>query len=407
MNLQGWDTVSVVSVARLNAALEAGAERLISTFDYSQSGIAVRGRFGPWRILPGVAGAFLNVELPLQSAVASSLPGTAGDTDLSGVSVVVQMALKLLPGPDGRRRNLRFDLTGNGPGAQPVTCTEVRDPQGRLPDLARTLVGEAVAGAVAAHGDKVTYVFATVGGVEPGTGWLEPSASDWCYAETVGGASYLALLSVVNGSADGLPRVVDPAGLQPPPNALLALSHTELLAGAVLPYLQQSWFKGMKPRFAGDKIVSQSSMQLPTQEQWPFSATPYMDHLTMTIEDAAAVVKVEGHCDMSLGTSLDYTLTMTMPFVFDPATKSARFLPDKNPKETHTMHLPGVLDDLVGWLVRWILSFFTEQIAAPIREVAVGIQGMSSPPVSVIGWIGVPFNVTRGELAGALAFRDQ
>jgi hypothetical protein len=409
VNLHGWDTVSAVSVAALNDALAAGQSRLITSVEVDEPDVLVRGRLGPWRILPGVAGAFLNVELPIEQVVAARLPGAPGESDITGVSVVVQIALKLLPAADGRRRELRFDLSKDEPlGASAVTCTEVLDPQGRLPELARAVLGQAVSAAVAAHGDTVTYVFASIGGVETGAGWLDSSASDWCYVETVDGAAYLAILGVVGGRSDDEPaRVVDPAALDGRPKALLAISESALLNGAVLPHLRQSWFKDMKPQFSGKAVVGTAAKRLPTQRSWPFYLTPYIDRLNVSVAGNALVSECRGHCDMSLGTRLDYTVTTTMPFSFDAASRKARFLPDKSPKATHTMHLPGVLDSLVGWFVRWIVSFFADQIDAPLQAVAGAVQSVSSPPVGVTGWLGVRFEVTHAELSTSLVFRDR
>lgn len=76
----------------------------------------------------------------------------------------------------------------------------------------------------------------------------------------------------------------------------------------------------------------------------PFSATPCLDALSVTIADGALVSRCTGHCDMSLGTRLDFTVTTTMPFVLDADGKIARCEPDPHPKVTHTVGLPGVLD---------------------------------------------------------------
>jgi hypothetical protein len=407
VNLDGWDTVSAVSIEALNEALAAGQERLVTSVEVDQPDVLVSAKLGPWRIRPGVAGAFLNVELPISEGSAERLPGVRGTTDISGMSVVVQIALKLLPAADGKRHELRFDLISrNKPAASVVTLTEVIDPDRRLPDLARALVGQGVAAAVAAHGDNVSYVFASVGGVETSAGWLATSANDWCYVETVDGAAYLAILGAM-GSGDELARVVDPAALKDRPRALLAISETALLKGAVLPYLQRSWFKPMKLKLSGGAIQSTHKLTLPKQKSWPFYANPYIDRLRISVIKNALVSVSHGHADMSLGARLDYSVTTTMPFTFDPKTHTARFNPDKSPKVTQTAHLPGVLDTLVGWLVRWIVSLFEDQITKPIQQAAGSIQSVSSPPVQVVGWLGVHFQVTNARLETSLMFLDQ
>lgn len=409
MNLNGWDTVSAVSIAALNDALAAGQERLITSVEIDEPDALVRASFAPWRIRPGVAGAFLNVELPIREGTAERLPGVSSAADVAGISVVVQIALKLLPAADGQRHELKFDLVSRDSlGASVVACTEVLDPGSRLPTLARAVFGQAVAAAVAAHGDRVSYVFADVGGVAASSGWLATSTNDWCYVETVDGAAYLAILGVIGGrSAEGIERVVDPAALAGRPRSLLAISNGALLRGAVLPQLQRSWFRQMNPRFTGSAIEATTVMRLPTQTSWPFSATPYVDRLKVTVPGSALVSECTGHADMSLGTRFDYSVTTTMPFSFDRNAHTARFDPDKSPKVEHTTRLPGVLDALIGWLVRWILSLFTDQIRQPILRVARDLQSLSSPPVQVVGWLGVSFVVTDAKLETSLVFLDR
>ena len=53
MNLDGWDTCSLVSMSLLNTALAKASEKTIRTFSYKEKGLKIEGSFGPWALAPG------------------------------------------------------------------------------------------------------------------------------------------------------------------------------------------------------------------------------------------------------------------------------------------------------------------------------------------------------------------
>jgi hypothetical protein len=416
VNLQGWDTVSVASIARLNDALAAGSAALPTTFDVSQDGIGVRGQFGPWRIVPGATGAFITIELPLAQATASGLPQATGDVDISGVTVQAHIALGILPAPGSgsARQQLRFDLSGRGqPNDQGIVCTGVTDPLGRLPDqIVRTAIGGAVVAGVAAHADSVSYVLAEVGGLSTGSQWLEPTATDWCYVEPMGGAPCLALLNMIGGrSSAGLPRAVDPAALTPPPNALFAVSGPVVMGGALLPAAQHSWLQSMKPRLTGGRIVASTPMRLPDETHAGVTISRYLDTVTMDLEGPALVTRCTGRCDFPMYGEMTYSVTMTMPFAYDTATRTVRFVPDRHPQVSHKFTTPisGVsmaADYLLGAAAGAVADLLAPQIDAALASESTVRATLDAPPVQVVGWVGVAFTPKTAALSSAFVFVD-
>jgi hypothetical protein len=80
---------------------------------------------------------------------------------------------------------------------------------------------------------------------------------------------------------------------------------------------------------------------------------------------------------------------MKMPVKFDPKSGKIRVLPDPHPKETHTVKFPKVLDFLIGWLVRWIVSFFDKAITTAVLTVATHFEKFNSPTIDTVRWSGI------------------
>ncbi|HEU4430017.1 MAG TPA: TULIP family P47-like protein [Myxococcota bacterium] len=409
MNLLGWDLVSVCSFERLNRALAAGAGRLLTTFSFAHGRVHASGRFGAWRVVPGGSGAFLDVELPIAQAIVTGLSGSSEPRAITGVAVVVQIALKLLPAADGKGRELRFDVGETALNGKGISVHTVADPAGRLSEMDRALVGDLVAACLAANAERVAFVFARVGGLASSAPWVAAESTDWCHFEPVGGEPVLALLGCTEGrDAARLERAIDPAALAGSPAGMLALSQPLLVERAILPHLAGSWFSDMKlVRNAAGEIVSTRAKRLPEQRSGPFVASPVIDRVQFRLAGDALDSVCQGHADLPLGARFDFRVATHNPFAFDPARRAAQFKADPSPRVEHTTRLPGILDPLVGWLVRLILSLFTQQIGSSLASVASSVQSLVSPPVEMVGWVGVDFAVTEASLHGDLVLIDR
>lgn len=68
MNLGGWDMVSVVPMDRVNAAMAASGHTP-TDFSYRERPLRIKGRFGPWRIVPGGSVQLPHVDIPIRGAL--------------------------------------------------------------------------------------------------------------------------------------------------------------------------------------------------------------------------------------------------------------------------------------------------------------------------------------------------
>lgn len=410
MTLNGWDTASVTDVALVNASLAARQNELITEFDFREKKLHFKGRFGAWEILPGGSLQLLNIRIPIKNGWMNGLPGRRGRTNVADTALILKIALRLLPAPDGSgKTDLLFDFTPKlaaGPD-DPVLPIDVEDPKGRLDEFQSQMLRVAAAACLSAHGGDVNYVFASV--QTRGTTTTELLATpytDWCNVVTADGRQYLAVMGALSPPTAKIDRF-DPNLIAKPGSAYLAISNRMFLERLLHPALEKDFRPRAKFKLAGSQIRNTAKIHLPTQHHGAITLNPVIDRIQFQPVANALSCKVSTKTDIPLGAVLSCNLDMTMPFQFDPKNRHVSFAPDKHPKESHTANLPGVLDVLIGWLVRFIVSFFDEPIRQIATSTAHSMQSMSSKKVSTANWTGVrDFQVGGTRFDGCLWFCD-
>ncbi len=417
MDLQGWDTVSVTSMSRINESLAASADKLLTNFNFEDGGLHIQGRFGAWQIRPGGSVGLVYLEIPILEGTLDGVPGKATQ-DISGTTAILEVALKLMPASDGSgRHELRFDLIIEGLRASRPLVAPVRteDPDNKLDSTSATLLTNVVAACLTANGESVSYVFASVGVSDPTkTTWLTPTDSDWCYLQLGDGSSYLAILSVVEPRpTKDLVRAVDPKILEGGGSAFFAVETSLFLKNLLTPYMSSAFRGGGSFRYnAGKKQVqSAKAIRLPKMKHGIATVSPRIDNMQLGIKGGSLVTHSKSKSDISTFVTsavFNCDVTTTMPFFFDKKTRNIGFKPDHHPKEKHSLKLPKVLQFLVGWLVNIILEANKSSIVAAITSIAKRMQVMNTPPPAVLGWSGQrSFEVSDARLEGCFWFADQ
>lgn len=400
MNLHGMDTVSVISAALANRALAAGANRLITTFDYREGRVRLQGTFGPWQIVPGGSGRLLRVDLPIKTGTANGLRGQRTKS-LGGLTVRVDLSLRLIPAPTGGGvHDLCFDIEGSGGSGGAALPLTVIDPEEILTPVERSALASAMGACLSAHAADISFVFAQVG--RAGAGPLSMPNHDWRYVETGDGTGYLAIagaLGAISGDED-----FDPELLKGEAQAVFALSYRAFYERILLPYLQSSFRPKAGFKLSGAKIVSTSSIRLPEQTSGVWWVKPTITGLSFVLKKGALEVTAVTRSEMPLWTTFDCTVVSTLPFVLN-AKHDMRFQPDPKPKVTYSVGLPPVLDTLIGWFVNWIVGFFDAPIKAMVSGIATGMQSMNSRAGQPVSWTGIrDFETDAAELS-ATCFR--
>ncbi|MFC8521100.1 TULIP family P47-like protein [Streptomyces sp. NPDC057257] len=93
MDVYGWDTVSALSLDAANRAPAQSSDRLITDFEVIGDSLStpyvLRGKLGPWHIVPGGSGSVLRLAVPVES---STVAGGSGDEIVLDGSTVLRTA---------------------------------------------------------------------------------------------------------------------------------------------------------------------------------------------------------------------------------------------------------------------------------------------------------------------------
>ena len=419
MNLNGWDTTSVVAIDLVNHALEQNTGKLVTRFEFRDDPILMRGTFGPWRIVPGGSLQKLHVEIPITDGWIRGVMRSAR-TKLTGTVLTVEIGLRLLPRADAKdTHDLVFDLSaGDTPEARPIRGIDIRGTGGKLSPEQIETVHVALVDCLNAHAEQVAFVFASV--EARGTaadGWLQMPWNDFTYVETVRGRHYLALMgSRKKPTPQMTPDRFDPKLLEGQAPACFALSHELYLTGLLLPWLNASFRPKARFKYAVAKwpdakhsvagVVLQSPVALPKSGD----AHPALKSLVFSVQGSALAVSAHAEAHVGAGCHLQVKIDMTMPMALDPATGAVSIRSDPRPRETHWFDA----NNPFGWMVaagatilEWLVPHLRDQISGTVQGFARGMQGQNNPLAQPKVWNGVrDFKPSRFVVSPFIWFAD-
>jgi len=391
-----WDTVSVVSVDLVNQSMSELSEALIERFQFNDGQIEIGGRFVRWQIVPGGSNRLLRLALEIEALQVQGIPGQ-GSLSIDALQAEIEVGLKLLPdAQDSGKQLLTFDFDGSRQmeGVGPVSPVALHVSHGALSDFVSGLILGALTECLVANADKITYVLAALGTSNPASAnWLSPVHSDWTYVETLNRGAYLAVLSVVSDrDTTELSRAIDPAVFEHPGDAFFAISKHLLMRDALMPYVSRAFGapNGFRYDASHCAIASTKQIKLKPQKSGIWKIQPYIDSIGVALAGPGLHVVVKGHGDLPMGLRVDYRIEPRMPFQFNKKTHVATFARDKNPKVTKRLSLSvPVLDTLVGWFVRFVVSFASSSIERSIQGISRNLEIVNQVPPEVAGWTGL------------------
>lgn len=388
MNLDGWDTCSLVSMNLVNAALAKASEKTIRTFSYKEKGLEIEGGFGAWALAPGGSLRLVEVEMPVTSGWIRE--GGAAAVDVSGVSVVAQMKLGLIDASDANKRNLVFDTTlGDGASGQPIKVTDITDPSGRLDRFDLEMIKEALTACLSDHAADASYVFASVDarGTATTSGLACP-ANDWAFVDPGDGRGYLAILGSLDPKRTEGPIRMAPELMSPAADAYFAVSQKLFNLRALQPILQNTFRPRTTFKVKGNGVASTKAISLGKKKISLFKVEPILTGVSVTPVKNALKVHAVAHADLPLSTRLDVTVDITMPFRHDPKTGAMAFKPGK-PVVKHKVSGSGFVGNTIGLIVQLIVVLVSKPITASIGQIANGMQAVANPAKKPVVWNGV------------------
>lgn len=425
MQTFGWDTVFIVSISRINAALAANSTTLVMSFDAaldSAPPVSANGKFNTWEIVPGGDGKLLYLKLPIhEGLLIVGEEDTAREISLAGVAVVMSLELTLLPSYSGLDRGsglqeLKFLIDKVGyeqipPAPGLITPVTVIDPSGRLSVADKALLSSLLANFLVENANQISYVFATINLVPPhSNSWLAPVSSDYAYLDKTGtGNGYLAILSVTDArDITHLHHTPDPDVIAASQTASFVISQDLFLKNVILPYLAAA-YQTTPDSFYFDvqshAIRNRHSFTTLAVKEGAITYYPQIDQLLIVTTTDGLGTTIEGSCSLYAGISMTYKIRTHNKAQFYPIDKAIAFLPDPKPQSSHHADIPWYYWFL-GLLVKPIVDAVVEAIADGIAESLDNFAGQAlslakNPPHSIQWTDTEPLDVTVAGVDGS------
>ena len=422
MDIQDWDTISIIDVASVNAQLGASLDKLIDSFDYQGTSAfggsyTISGEFGPWQ-LSGGSDQLLNLDIPISKGTLS-----AGDrsTDIGGMTVTVEVTLTLLPSPTNEHiTELRFDFKVAGskdspavPGlVRPIACSDPKK-TGQS-----SYVMDAVAAVLVHKASEVSFVFAEIGLVDLSIpSWLTPVRSRYGYQQPTGGKSgYLAVFSVTsdrNVSSLSTQIGSDLVSLSYPWSFIISgplfMEHVILpMLPIAFPGTDTSYFA-----FANNTISITKPLNLKGVAPAGTTYIPVVQALALAIDDNKLTNATSGTVDLHMpNASMSFSVSTQNVLQYNVATNSFSFLPDPSPVTRSEKNIPWydyILIGLAGPIALAIFPAVINAVADDVRD-AINSGGtggqLNDAPAKVVAWSGMqPMIVRDAGLSSAFWLR--
>ncbi len=410
MNLYGWDTGYATTIAEVNQALANPAARP-AAFNVAAQGMGVQGQFGAWSIVPGGAGELLH----LQTLIASgSISGAGAPTaDLTGLAVVLEINLELLPSNLPTQKDLKFNFktvgkvgSPSGPGV--VTPILVLDPNKKLTFEQEAIFGAAIAQSLCDQSGAVSFAFANINLAPPSAAatWLTPVSCAYSYYQTDGGAGYLVILSATDArDTSGLSRKIDPDLVVGNGNGFFAISQALFLRNVIQPILPKL-YSGTDASFyrfdtASCSLFATKAIGLPGTQSGAITYYPEITGLQIGVSGSNVTAAASGDCDLKMGMSMTFSVRSKSASAVDPVTGELSLAKDPNPSESHDSHIPWY-DYLMGAIPDIIMAIVVPVIADGIASgLSSQIKGMQFADAGAqnVHWAGMKqFTIGGGQL---------
>ncbi len=389
MNLDGWDTCSIVSTALVNEALAKSAEKTIRTFSYKEDGLEISGKFGSWALIAGGSMKLVMVEMPIASGKIQS-DGEA-EVDIAGVKLQAQMRLELISGDTPDRRNLSFDTSfgeSNG-GKPPIVVTDIQDTSGKLKSFDRELVKVALTQCLSRHATDASFVFASIDARSTAqASGLACPANDWAFVDAGDDRQYLALLGSLDANRAEQPIRIGPELITPTAPAYFAISDRLFMHRALKPILEQTFRPRTSFAVKGNSVVSTRAVGLGKKKIALFNVSPILEKVQITPVKNALDVKAFAHADLGWRTRLDVMVELKLQFQHNGKTGAMAFKPGK-PKVTHKLNKSGIIGNTLGLIIELIVNLAKDPILKSVANIANGMQAIANPTSKPIVWTGV------------------
>lgn len=422
MDIQGWDSVSIVDALVVNSQLKENLSKVVQTFDYDGTSVlagayTISGSFGAWQIVGG-SDTLIWMKIPIETGTVT-LKSNDAKHDISGMTVTVEITLSFVS--DAKLpnvHNLRFDFrqvsqTTSGPGL--VTPHSSTDPHktglGQLLEMA-------VAEVLVQNAGDISFIFASTGIVKPGTAkWLAPIASAYSYHKPVDSSSgYLAILSVTDDrSISGYSTQIDSDLIDRSVPLSFIISGDLFLHHVIMPSLPKVFkhASASKFTFSSSAIHNRGSFDLNGVEKGAITYTPNVGKLKIAVDANALKTQIEGRVGLHLPDArLDFYVSTANVLKYDKASKTFSFDKDDHPTTKTSKHIPWYDDVLIALSGPLGLAIFETVEAIVPNEIGSSLNSgdgsgrLPDQPSISVRWTGLEaVQVTSAGLSDAFYMR--
>lgn len=400
METFGWDTVYSININRVNSVLAENMSKLPQRIDYRTEiegmHTHIQCNLAPWEIIKGGSGKLLHFKIPIVNGM---LDINSNSKEISNVDVIIQVSLQFLPSEiDPLKQDLMFNLSELGAieskkegAVSPVTVT---DRANCLSETAKNIVLWLVARYLVEHASIVSYVFAQINYVKPGTdNWLSPKQCTYAYVESQEGNGYLSILSVTTDKdISGLPLLVDPGIISGDANAGYLISKDMILQHIFMPMLPSMYPGSRSDHYyinSNQHIVNNGSIATPSVDAGAFTYYPQITRLNMTIERRELKTSIDGFCDLYANITMNFFINTRNEGRYSPSTSCIVFSRDPNPTIDYNDDIPWYfkwIAFIVGIIVKIVVKIIADSIAQTLQR---GSQSFATSPPPFIDWSGV------------------
>lgn len=367
MDMAGWDTVFAISLDRVNAALNANADKLPRSLQATstpsdQFKYSIDAQMAPWQLEQRESGALFNLLIPFRSGSFSALG--FGPASLAGVLVSVEVDLRWVPSSVPGSSSVAFSFAA----PKSTKTGEVRAGAEELGTTLAPLLPFVVAQFLAAHAGAITYVLASVGPAAGGASWLSPHSSAFSVLRS-GGRSFLTILSAADGrDVSRLARDVQVPFPQDA-DAMFALSQDLVLQRVVAPAMSGAF--GIPQgalRFVGaDHSLQGGGFGIGGVKSGAITYYPNVAGLRTAIDNDHLITAVHGDCDMKMNITLHFGVQTRSPLSFDAARQTIGFARDPSPEKQKDVSIPWY-DWFLGPVADAILAIVVNVIADDLGD---------------------------------------
>jgi hypothetical protein len=388
----GWDTVYVIALPDVNAAIVSQKSSPTSWSATIQGGtfnptINGTGSFGDWALTTGGSGSIVRMNIPFTATVVVG----ADTIHVAGGTAFVEVKLEYIPQPptDGSTpNNLKVRTAGGSQNDPVVTVSSVTYTSPAQDDGLDNALVELLAQWMNANLMQFEHVFATVNlGLDEAKGdfaWLSPTTTSYAYLDNVSiSEALLGVLCMTEGrSAEDAVQEIGAGAIPQGARSSFNLSLERVMSKMVMPGLPLEFTHAP----AGAFSLSEDATQITATQHFDLDAvkvgaidyTPNVTAYAITVVDDVLQTTISVHTPISPGIDAYFSGTYFSNISLatkDDGTQSLTWTQAEDPQTNswYTVATWVVITEAIASLILAVVGAIASGVAAAVESVVVKV----------------------------------